>query len=278
MAKNRAVFGLYETAEDAGRGIEAMRAAGFRDVDVSVLCSQNVGNKDLAVEKSTKAPEGSAAGATAGVILGGAIGWLTGAGILMIPGAAPLLAAGPLLGVLSGMGVGGTVGGLTGALIGSGIPEFEARRYAGRIHQGHVVLSVHCDNSEWADKAEQVLRQSGATDISRTSEAEAEYDMSERPRPKRESAAEHEADFRKNFESFHRDLGAFEDFAPLYRLGFDRAQDLHERHTTFEKTEPELKQQLARAYPSLDWDAVSALVLYGWEQAGGAIEHRFAII
>src|SRR5262252_5841611 len=150
MVKNQAVFGIYESAEDAHSGLERLRSAGFRDVDLSVLCSQNIGNKDFAVDKSTKTPEGSMAGAGAGAILGGALGWLTGAGVLMIPGAGPLLAAGPLLSLLSG--VGGTVGGLAGALIGSGVPEFEARRYAGRIHGGHVVVSVHCDDADWADK------------------------------------------------------------------------------------------------------------------------------
>jgi hypothetical protein len=278
MNNNQAVFGMYESIEDAHICLEQMGAAGFRDTDLSWLSSQTVGNKDLAVEKGTKAPEGGMAGASAGAILGGALGWLTGAGLLMIPGAGPLLAAGPLLGVLSGVGVGGTVGGLAGVLIGSGIPEFEARRYAGRIHRGHIVVSVHCDNAEWVEKAEDVFRRTSATDVSRVDEAQAEFDITDRPRPRRESASEHEEDFKKNFESFQNHLGRFEEFASFYRFGFHMAQDPRYRQETFEKVQPELKQELRRAYPSRDWDEISALVLYGWEQAGGAIEHRFVII
>jgi hypothetical protein len=245
---------------------------------MSVLCAENVGNKDLAVEKSTKAPEGAATGAGAGAVVGGALGWLAGLGTLMIPGAGPFLAAGPLMGFLGGVGLGASVGGLAGALIGAGIPEYEARRYAGRIHGGHVLLSVHCDDGEWADKAVELMNATGAEDISRTGEAEGEFDESDRPRAKRDSAAEYERDFRKNFDSFHRDLGVYEDFAPVYRWGFDMARDPRYRNETFEKAEPDLKQVFCLVNPKAEWEKISALALYGWEQAGGKIENRFAII
>jgi len=278
MKGNQAVFGVYECTQDTQHAVALMRSAGFRDVDLSVLCAQNLGNKDLAFDKATKAPEGVVAGVSAGAIAGGALGWLTSIGTLVIPGAGPFLAAGPLLGLMAGAGIGGAVAGLAGALIGAGIPEFEARRYAGRIHTGHILLSVHCDNRDWADRGVEVLRQSGAQDISRTSEAEAEFDASERPHRKRDSAQEYEADFQRNFESFHRELGAFEDFAPVYDWGFRMAKDPRYRDQTFEKAEPDLKQVFCVVNPSLEWAKVAMLVLYGWEQAGGKIEHPFAII
>jgi hypothetical protein len=278
MTKNTAVFGIFESPEDAKQATALLRSVGFRETDLSVLCSQNTGNKDLAVEKTTKAPEGAVAGASAGVILGGALGWLAGIGTLMIPGAGPFLAAGPLMSLLGGVGIGGTVGGLGGALIGTGIPEFEARRYAGRIHRGHVLISVHCDNPDWSTTAALLLRRVGAEDVSKTSEAEAEFDNSDHPHRKRDSAQEYEPEFKKNFESFHRELGAYEVFAPVYDWGFRMARDPRYRDQTFEKAEPDLKQVFCLVNPSAHWDMISTLVLYGWEQAGGGIENRFAII
>jgi hypothetical protein len=88
-----------------------MKDGGFRNTDISVLLPQNLGTKDLATQKATKAPEGAAAGASSGAIIGGTLGWLVGIGALAIPGLGPFIAAGPILAALAGIGVGGTVGG-----------------------------------------------------------------------------------------------------------------------------------------------------------------------
>lgn len=184
MSKNIAVFGIYIDELNAGNAVERLRMAGFRNTDVSVLYSHNVGNKDLAHEKNTKAPEGAAAGAGSGALIGGALGWLAGVGLLAIPGLGPFVAAGPIMAMLSGAGVVGTVGGVTGALIGAGMPEYEAKRYEGRIHKGGVLLSVHCDDSNFEKKAKQLLKDTGAQDISSTAEAKADFDASDRPNPR----------------------------------------------------------------------------------------------
>jgi hypothetical protein len=68
-------------------------------------------------------------------------------GALAIPGIGPLIAAGPIMAGLAGLGVGGAVGGLVGALVGMGIPEYEAKLYEGRVKNGGVLLSVHCDTA-----------------------------------------------------------------------------------------------------------------------------------
>src|SRR6185437_1722996 len=90
---------------------------------------------------------------------------------LAIPGVGPFIAAGPIMGALAGIGVGGAVGGLIGALVGMGIPEYEAKRYEGRIKGGGVLLSVHCDTSDEITRAKELLKQTGAEDISSTGEA-----------------------------------------------------------------------------------------------------------
>src|SRR5438874_2726250 len=163
--KNTAVFGIYRDRQQAEQAVDALRSAGFRNSDVSALLPDNVGTKDFAHEKNTKAPEGTTTGATSGAVLGGALGWLAGIGALAIPGLGPFIAAGPIMGTLAGAGAGGAVGGLIGALVGMGIPEYEAKRYEGRIKEGGILMSVHADNSDWAKKAEEILKQSGAEDV-----------------------------------------------------------------------------------------------------------------
>ena len=156
----------------------------FRNTDISVLFPQNEGTKDFAHERGTKAPEGAVAGAGSGAIIGGALGWLAGIGALAIPGLGPFVAAGPIVTALSGVGVGGALGGLTGALVGAGMPEYEAKRYAGRIKSGGALLSVHCDNSQWTKRAKTILEMSGAEDIASTGEASADFAESDTPKPR----------------------------------------------------------------------------------------------
>jgi hypothetical protein len=79
------------------------------------------------------------------------------------------------------MGAGGAIGGTTGALIGLGIPEYQAKRYEGRMRKGGILLSVHADDRDWARTAEQVLEQTGAEDISLTSETKGDFSNSDRP-------------------------------------------------------------------------------------------------
>src|SRR5262249_34554946 len=142
--------------------VDALRQQGFRNTDISVLLPENEGTKDFAHKKNTKAPEGAATGAGSGAVVGGALGWLAGIGALAIPGVGPFIAAGPIVGLLAGVGVGGAVGGLVGAMIGMGMPEYEAKRYEGRLKEGGILLSVHCDSSDWAKRAKEILQQTGA--------------------------------------------------------------------------------------------------------------------
>jgi hypothetical protein len=179
--KNTAVFGIYRNRADAEQGVDGLRADGFRNTDISVLFPENEGTKDFAHEKNTKAPEGTAAGAGTGAVVGGTLGWLAGIGALAIPGVGPLIAAGPIVAALTGVGVGGAIGGLTGALIGMGIPEYEAKRYEGRVKEGGILLSVHSDNSDWTGKAKDILKRTGADDISSTGEASADFSKTDKP-------------------------------------------------------------------------------------------------
>jgi Alternative complex III, ActD subunit/Heat induced stress protein YflT domain len=184
MLKNMSVYGIYKTRETAEEAVDEMRIAGFRSADISVLLPQNSGTKDFAHEKNTKAPEGAVTGASAGAVIGGTLGWLVGLGALAIPGVGPFIAAGPIVAALAGAGAGGTVGGILGGLIGLGLPEYEAKRYEGRIREGGILLSVHCDNTDWVHRAKAMLEKTGAEDIASAGEATADYATSDKPLPR----------------------------------------------------------------------------------------------
>jgi hypothetical protein len=167
----QAGFALAKNEDHAIRIVEQLKAAGFSANDISVLFPDKTGTKDFAHEHHTKAPEGAAAGAGTGGILGGALGWLVGIGALAIPGLGPFIAAGPIMAALSGAAAGAALGGIAGALIGLGIPEYEAKRYEGKIKEGHVLISVHTDNRTERSRAKQIFEQAAAEDIADTAEA-----------------------------------------------------------------------------------------------------------
>lgn len=155
----------------ASKIVDDLRTAGFSQNDISALLPDKSTTREFAHEKGTKAPEGAATGASGGAVLGGALGWLVGIGALAIPGVGPFVAAGPILAALSGAAVGGAAGGLVGALIGMGIPEYEAKRYEGRLREGRILLSVHCEDSDHIKQTKEILERDGAEDISSAAES-----------------------------------------------------------------------------------------------------------
>ena len=183
--KNTSVFGICRSVSQLEQTVDELKRAGYRSDDISVLFPDTESTRDFAHEKHTKAPEGAAAGAGTGVVVGGTLGWLVGIGALAIPGLGPFIAAGPIMAALAGAGVGGTVGGITGALIGMGIPEYEAKRYEGMVKGGGILLSVHSDNSDWTKKAKEILERCQLSDISSTGEASAETKSPVGNRPER---------------------------------------------------------------------------------------------
>ena len=160
--------------------VDRLKSANFSNNDISVLLPDKTGTKDFAHEQHTKAPEGATTGGVTGGVLGGALGWLVGIGALAIPGVGPFIAAGPIMAALGGAAVGGAVGGVAGALVGLGIPEYEAKRYEGKIKSGNVLISVHTESSDEAKRAKEIFKDAGAQDISSTGESTP---------PKKEAAA-----------------------------------------------------------------------------------------
>lgn len=168
------VYGIFTHRGDLEACIGELERSGYRYEDISVLYSDPSNpTKEFAIENSTKAPEGAAAGMGAGAIFGATLGWLAGIGAIAIPGVGPFIAAGPIMGLLAGVGVGGAIGTLGGALIGLGIPEYEASRYEGQIIDGGILISVHADDAEWTAKTKGILIRNGARDVASKAEPNA---------------------------------------------------------------------------------------------------------
>ena len=179
--RNTAVFGLFPDETELAEAIEELKGAGFRTADLSILLPENLGSKDIGHEKHTKAPEGTLAGGITGAVVGGAVGWLTSVGMIMpsIAGAGTLIVA-----ILTGIGALGILGGIIGALLGACRPEYEAKRYEGRMRSCGVLLSVHCDNTDWRVRAKNVLHNTGARGIASTTESKADFGRSKKPKPR----------------------------------------------------------------------------------------------
>ena len=188
MAK--AVFCIATSEFQAESIVNELKIAGFGDNDISVLFPDKTGTKDFAHEQNTKAPEGAVTGASALGVVGGALGWLAGIGALAIPGAGPFIAAGPIMAALGGAAVGAAVGGIAGALVGMGIPEYEAKRYEGKIKEGNILISVHSESSEETKRAKEIFEQAGAQDISTSSEAGVKGEKASRQAEKEERVRE----------------------------------------------------------------------------------------
>ncbi len=165
-----AVICIVPTAAEAENLVLNLKQAGFSNDKISALMPDKNATKDMGHEKHSKAPEGTATGAGAGALVGGALGLLAGIGALAIPGAGPFIAAGPIMATLSGAAIGTSVGGITGGLIGLGIPEYEAKQYETKLKDGNILLSVHTDSSDEAKRAEEIMKANGARDIKRTME------------------------------------------------------------------------------------------------------------
>ncbi len=301
--KNSVVYGIYSNRTQAEAGVDRLMSGGFRKEDISVLMQDNAGTKDFATEKETKAPEGTTTGVIAGGAIGGTLGLLAGIGALAIPGIGPFIAAGPIMGALAGVGSGGVVGGIIGALVGMGIPEYEAKRYEGHIKSGGILASIHCDSGEWVSKAKDTLKQTGANEISSTSEAKADYASSDRPYPTDEPARRgttlglsqptrasddlpvnastsssaravnspgslaDDTDFRRHFESNavagERDYNTH---APAYHYGYQAANNAKYKGRSFDEIEPDLRSEYTSRYPEGNWEQFKDSVRYGWSK------------
>jgi hypothetical protein len=181
MTRNRSVIGIYADRTMVSEAVSVLHKAGYRATDISVLSSDNQGSKDFAHVKRTKELEDAAAGSAAAAVVGAVLAWLVSIQTITITVLGSLVQAGPVLAAMAGAGAGGALGWIVGLLVGLRRSEYVARRFAGRIRRGGILLSVHCDSPEWCDRAKKTLRDTGARNISSGPEAAADYGTADKP-------------------------------------------------------------------------------------------------
>jgi hypothetical protein len=161
----KSLFCIAQSESQASEIVSELKSAGFTNNEIASLLPDKTGTRDFAHERHTKAPEGAATGGLVGGVIFAGLGWLAGIGSLAIPGLGPFIAAGPIMGALSAGAIGAATGALTGGLIGLRHPEYEARRYAGRLRDGNILLSVHCENQQAIQRAKTVLERANVGNI-----------------------------------------------------------------------------------------------------------------
>ncbi len=170
-----AAIGVFATATQAEVGVDVLMRAGFQSTGITVLLPEErntTSTDDQADAGSAQSAPGARAanvtaiGATAGGALMGSLAVLASAGALAIPGLGLLIAAGPLLAGLAGLGVGGAIGGLGGALVGMGLQEDEARRYVSHVGGGKTLVVVHCGTLEDVSTAKAAFGRANADEVS----------------------------------------------------------------------------------------------------------------
>ena len=157
------VTGLFRARPDAERAVEDLVHYGWSRDDISLLMSDATRGREFGLAMATKAPEGAATGATIGGVLGAVAAGLVALGVIVVPGLG-LVAAGPILATLAGLGAGAAAGGLTGALVGLGIPEHEAKFYNEEIERGGILVGVY-SHSDRGDQARKLLEAAGAEKV-----------------------------------------------------------------------------------------------------------------
>jgi hypothetical protein len=169
-------FGTMPGAAGAGVGgmpgdgtrTTATREHYTRSAADNALTEDGAGLVDSMRGVNERADDGSnaAAGAVTGGVVGGAAGLAASLMGLAIPGIGPIIAAGPIVSLLTGAGVGAVAGGLIGGLTDMGVSRADAEYYAEAVRRGGALVTVRADDAR-AERAAEIMRSHGAIDIER---------------------------------------------------------------------------------------------------------------
>ena len=150
---SKTVIGVFTSRDQAEKAVAELRNIGF-EKEISILA------KDDDTYSGTDHNSVIADGATTGGVIGGIAGLAIGVGALAIPGLGPIIAAGPIAGMLSGAATGGVAGGL----VDWGIPEERSKYYENRVKEGNIVATIKTSDDR-INSAADVLRKNGAQDV-----------------------------------------------------------------------------------------------------------------
>ena len=151
--------------------VDQLKFYGISPQDISLLYPdvEKNGRKTHHFEAAPGLTEakGVPAGEGSGGAVGGVLGWIKGIGALTVPGAGAFIAAGPIIGFLSGS----TTGGIALGLRAMGLRESQARHYEDRIRLGNLLISVHTQSPAEAMQAKFIFTRGRGQDICLTDEA-----------------------------------------------------------------------------------------------------------
>lgn len=164
---NHFIFGIASDHTQVINTMESLAGIGITSDHVSVLAANQQASGELAAEIHAHAAHGSFTGGN----IGGGLGWLAGLGALAIPGIGLFVAAGPILGFLTGIAVGRSVGNLHGAMIEEmGIPDAALAEYDVALSAGKIVMSVRCVDPVLRQRVTDLLKDAGLDAIGATPE------------------------------------------------------------------------------------------------------------
>lgn len=297
----KTVVGLFDQIEAAHAAVQDLRDLGLPSSAVSLVAHDATGEYGQALtgEASPAAPaitDATAAGAGMGVVLGGLAGLLVGLGALILPGIGPVLAAGPLAAVLSGLvgaGLGavggGLAGGLIGALIDLGVPEDQAQYYAEGLRRGGALVTAHvADHQEHAARARlnrhhpveverrvAAWRAAGWTGYDPTSPPFSPEQLAAERRayaPVEAPAVDTEAPYRQHHADIYSETGRdFDDYRPAYAYGQLLFTDPRFLNLDWDELEPEAQRDWEARFPHATWADFKAAVRIAWESVKATI-------
>ncbi|HVV01897.1 MAG TPA: DUF3341 domain-containing protein [Verrucomicrobiae bacterium] len=168
--RKRSLFCIAASESQAADIVRELKATGFTNNDISALLPDKTGSMDFIHARGRGTADGIAWGGIIGAIVFAILGWLAGTGILAIPSLGPFIAAGPVMAALAAAFIGTAFCGILGGWFGSRVPKFEARRCAGKLRQGNILLSVHCETRAKEKDAKKIFHRAGGQDIAARAE------------------------------------------------------------------------------------------------------------
>jgi hypothetical protein len=225
------ISGVFESRKDAENAIDKLRKAGIADNRIGLVTPGSDSAEletGLPVTDTERPGMGRAMGAAVGGAMGAASGATLGLAVatFAIPGIGPVLAFGmvgaALLGVV-GATAGAAVGDTVETELGDGVPHEDIYLYEDSLRHGHSIVLAYTETEEEAEKAEDVLNNSGAMDLDEL----------------RENWWNELRDGERAY--YHREGRDFDQDEDSYRRGFEAALHPQRRGKAYTDVEKELR-------------------------------------
>lgn len=147
------VIGVFEDETQAQSALQALKAEGLADGDVSLTHDDDGG-------MMLSSDDGVGTGVLAGGAIGGIGGFLISAGMLALPGIGLLAASTPVMGAIGGA----LAGGVAGGLIDWGISPSDSEAYENHVTEGRPLIFVSAQ-ADMVQRITALLAEYGAQDV-----------------------------------------------------------------------------------------------------------------